>query len=159
MMNRKIYLYWDDYTNKFRPSGRLPDEEVRNTPQQGYGVCEIAAFLSDEVQSSLVSVNIWIKNISDLKNSLAPDGMFGAGNAHWVLITDNYVFMCNDYVENLKVIMNREQIFYVLQQYKLFLENCFSHDDTPVPIDVEFITEGKDALDLYRSIDGYHDIF
>ena len=59
------------------------------------------------------SVNIWINNLTDLANSEAPDGMFGVGNAHWELITGDYVF----------------------------------------------IAEGQEAVELYNSLEGSHQVF
>ncbi|WP_218964610.1 hypothetical protein, partial [Snodgrassella alvi] len=71
----------------------MDDENIRYTPKQGYGVCEIADWLWTELGFSINSVNIWINNLTDLENSRAPDGMFGIGNAHWVLIKGDYVFI------------------------------------------------------------------
>ena len=159
MKNRKIYLYWMDSYNEFYPSGRLPEENIRYTPKQGYGVCEIAAWLGNDLQYSINSVNIWINNLTDLANSEAPDGMFGVGNAHWVLITGDYVFIGTEYVERQQVILTREQLLYVLEQYKAFLEgNYRDPNNPPAPIDVEFIAEGQEAVDLYNSLEGSHHV-
>ena len=160
MKNRKIYLYWTDFYDEFCPSGMLPEENIRYTPKQGYGVCEIACFLLDEIQYSVNSVNIWINNLTDLANSRAPDGMCGVGNAHWVLITGDYVFIGTEYVEEQQVILTREQLLYVLEQYKAFLEGNYEDpNNPPAPIDVEFIAEGQEAVDLYNSLEGSHQVF
>ncbi|WP_241587751.1 DUF5376 domain-containing protein [Rosenbergiella epipactidis] len=157
MKNRKIYLFWiDDYKN-FYPSGMLPGENIRYTPKQGYGVCEIAAWLGNDLQYSVNSVNIWINNLTNLENSRAPDGMFGIGNAHWVLITGDYVFIGTEYVEEQQVIISREQLLYVLEQYKTFLEGNYKDpNNTPDAIDLEFIAEGQEAIDLYNGLEGSH---
>ena len=160
MKNRKIYLYWIDFYENFYPSARLPEENIRYTPKQGYGVCEIAAWLGNDLQYSINSVNIWINNLTDLANSEAPDGMFGVGNAHWVLITGDYVFIGTEYVERQQVILTREQLLYILEQYKAFLEgNYRDPNNPPAPIDVEFIAEGQEAVDLYNSLEGSHQVF
>ena len=160
MKNRKIYFDWIDFYDGFCPSGRLPEENIRYTPKQGYGVCEIAAWLNNELQNSINSVNIWINNLTDLENSRAPDGMFAVGNANWVLITGDYVFIGNEYVERQQVILTREQLLYVLEQYKAFLEgNYRDPNNPPAPIDVEFIAEGQEAVDLYNSLEGSHQVF
>lgn len=155
MINKKIYFWWIPDYKKFSPSGREHDENMRYAPKQGYGVCEIASWLSSDIQYSINSVNIWIKNLTDLENSPAPDGMFGIGNAHWVLVKGSYVFIGTEYVEEQQVIMTREQLLYVLEQYSSFLESDYKDPNyPPEPIDVEFIAEGQDAVDMYNSLEG-----
>ncbi|MDF7671656.1 hypothetical protein PT276_10710 [Orbaceae bacterium ESL0721] len=118
---------------------------------------KIAAWLSDDLQYSINSVNIWINNITDLENSRAPNGNFGIGNAHWVLITGDYVFLGTEYVEEQQVLMTREQLLYVLEQYKAFLEGNYKDPNNPPdPIDVEFIAEGQDAINKYEGLEGAH---
>ena len=69
--------------------------------------------------------------------------MFAVGNAHWVLITGDYVFIGTEYVEEQQVILTREQLLYILEQYKAFLEgNDEDPNNPPASIDVEFIAEG-----------------
>lgn len=83
--------------------------------------------------------------------------MFGIGNAHWVLITGNYVFIGTEYVEEQQVIMTKEQLLYVLEQYKAFLEGDFKDSNNPPdPIDVEFIAEGQEAIDIYNGLPNSH---
>ena len=148
-----------DSYKEFYPSGMLPEENIWYTPKQGNGVCEITAWLGNELQYSINSVNIWINNLTDLANSEAPDGMFGVGNAHWVLITGDYVFIGTEYVEEQQVILTREQLLYVLEQYKAFLEGNYEDpNNPPAPIDVEFIAEGQEAVDLYNSLEGSHHV-
>jgi hypothetical protein len=91
MINRKINFIW--YEGQYLLSGYLSDENTRYISKQGHGVCEVASWLSDDLPTGINSVNIWINNLTDLENSRAPDGMFGIGNAHWVLITGDYVFI------------------------------------------------------------------
>jgi hypothetical protein len=157
MKNKKIYLYWSDNYKEFCPTGMMDNENIRYVPKQGYGICEIASWLWTELQHSINSVNIWINNLTDLENSRAPDGWFGIGNAHWVLITGDYVFIGTEYVEEQQVIMTREQLLYVLEQYKAFLEGDYNDPNNPPdPIDVEFIAEGQDAIDMYNGLEGSH---
>lgn len=157
MKNKKIYLSWLDESKEFYPTGLLPNDNIRYTPTQGYGVCEIATWLGNDIQYSINSVNIWINNLTDLEHSRAPDGMFGIGNAHWVLITGNYVFIGTEYVEEQQVIMTKEQLLYVLEQYKAFLEGDYNDPNNPPdPIDVEFIAEGQEAIDIYNGLPNSH---
>lgn len=157
MKNKKIYLSWLDKFKKFYPTGLLANDNIRYTPKQGYGVCEIATWLGNDIQYSINSVNIWINNLTDLEHSRAPDGMFGIGNAHWVLITGNYVFIGTEYVEEQQVIMTKEQLLYVLEQYKAFLEGDYNDPNNPPdPIDVEFIAEGQEAIDIYNGLPNSH---
>ena len=160
MKNRKIYLNWLDCYRKFHPSGMSPEENFRYIPKQGYGVCAIACFLSEVIRYSVNSVNIWINNLTDLANSEAPDGKFAVGNAYWVLITGDYVFIGNEYVEEYQVILNREQFLYILEQYKACLKGKYKDpNNPPAPIDVEFIAEEQEAIDLYDSLEGSHQVF
>ncbi|NUF26968.1 hypothetical protein [Gilliamella sp. ESL0254] len=157
MKSKKIFLSWLNEYKEFCPTGLLFDENIRYTPKQGYGVCEIAAWLGNDIQYSINSVNIWINNLTDLEHSRAPDGMFGIGNAHWVLITGDYVFIGTEYVEEQQVIMTREQLLYVLEQYKTFLEGDYKDPNNPPgPIDVEFIAEGQEAIDIYNGLPNSH---
>ena len=74
-----------------------------------------------------------------------------------VLITGNYVFIGTEYVEEQQVIMTKEQLLYVLEQYKAFLEGDFKDPNNPPdPIDVEFIAEGQEAIDIYNGLPNSH---
>ena len=157
MLNKKIIFSWSKTFGMFRPSGCFSDENIRYRPKQGYGIIALASWLSSDLQCSINSVNIWISNLIDLENSPAPDGMFGVGNAFWVLITGNYVFIGTEYVEEQQVIMTKEQLLYVLEQYKAFLEGDFKDPNNPPdPIDVEFIAEGQEAIDIYNGLPNSH---
>ena len=155
MLNDKIIFWWDG--SSFIPTG---GKLVKSTDEQkifGFGAREIAAWLGNDIQYSINSVNIWINNLTDLGHSRAPDGMFGIGNAHWVLITGDYVFIGTEYVEEQQVIMTKEQLLYVLEQYKAFLEGDYKDpDNPPAPIDVEFIAEGQEAIDIYNGLPNSH---
>lgn len=155
MINKRAYYWWSPEDKHYFPSGRKPGENIRYKPSQGYGVCEIAGWLSDDIQYSSHSVNIWIKNLTDLASSPAPDGIFGMSNAHWVTICQGYVFIYCEYVEELRVILTVDQTFYVLEQYRNFLTGHYKNPDfPPEPLDVEFIAEGQEALDIYLSLEG-----
>lgn len=157
MLNKKIYFIWKD--GEYRMSATREEEDIRYTPKEGYGICEIGSWLTTDLPTGINSVNIWINNLIDLENSRAPDGMFGIGNAHWVLVTGDYVFIGTEYVEEQQVIMTREQILYVLEQYKSFLEGNYKDPNNPPdPIDVEFIAEGQEAIDIYNSLEGTHQV-
>lgn len=66
------------------------------------------------------------------------------------------VFICCEYVEEQKVIMTIDQLLYILMQYKEFLEGNYNDPaNPPASLDIEFIAEGKDALDMYCKLTGY----
>ena len=158
MLNDKIIFWWD--TSSFLPTGGKLVKHPNSKKIFGFGAREIADWLRVDIQYSINSVNIWINNLTDLANSRAPDGMFAVGNAHWVLITGDYVFIGTEYVEEQQVILTREQLLYVLEQYKAFLEGNYEDpNNPPAPIDVEFIAEGQEAVDLYNSLEGSHQVF
>lgn len=155
MYTRKIYLRWSEFHNRFIPTGMDANEDIRRIPKQGYGVCEIAAWLSSDLPNGIDSVDIWIKNLTDLSSGKTTDGNFGMGNAHWVMVTQNKVFIGCEYVEEQQIIMTIEQTLYILEQYKTFLESDYTNSALhPEPIDVEYIAEGKEAIALYESLDG-----
>lgn len=58
MKNKKIYLSQSDDYKEFCPTGILNDENIRYVPKQGYGVCEIADWLSIDLPTGINSVNI-----------------------------------------------------------------------------------------------------
>ena len=155
MISKKIYYWWIPEYKKFSPSGREPGENIRRTPKQGYGVCEIAAWLSSDIQYAPHSVDIWIKNLTDLASGKSTDGNFGIGNAHWILVSQGHVFIGCEYVEEQQVLLTIEQVLYVLEQYRNFLEGYHATPDfPPEPIDVEYVAEGKEAIARYESLEG-----
>ncbi|MCO6509131.1 MAG: hypothetical protein J6578_10165 [Snodgrassella sp.] len=157
MLKKKLYFIW--YEGKYILSGTTKDENIRHAPKQGYGICEIAAWLATDLPTGVNSVNIWINNLTDLENSRAPDGMFGIGNAHWVLITGNYVFIGTEYVEQQQVVITKEQLLYVLEQYKACLKGVYKDPyNPPEPITVEIIAEGQEAIDMYNGLEGSHQV-
>ncbi len=155
MYSRKIYLRWSQFHQHYAPSGMNTNEDIRRIPKQGYGVCEIAAWLSDDIQYSINSIDIWIRNFSDFIEGKLADGCFGMGNAHWVLAVQDKVFIGCEYVIEQQVILTIEQILYVLEQYRQFLEADYTNPQIQLePIDVEYIAEGDVAVKLYESLEG-----
>ncbi|UYZ84864.1 hypothetical protein MTZ49_04670 [Entomomonas sp. E2T0] len=52
--------------------------------------------------------------------------------------------------------MTIDQLLYILMQYKEFLEGNYNDPaNPPASLDIEFIAEGKDALDMYCKLTGY----
>lgn len=157
MINKKMYFIWHE--GKYILSGTTEDEDIRNVPKQGYGICEIAAWLATDLPTGIDSVNVWINNLTDLENSRSPNGMFGIGNAHWVLATNNYVFIGTEYVEGQQVLINKEQLLFILRKYKGCLEGIYKDRyNPPEPINVELIAEGQEAIDLYNGLEGSHQV-
>ncbi|WP_241593351.1 hypothetical protein [Rosenbergiella epipactidis] len=154
MYSRKIYLRWSDFHKQFVATSLGIDEDVRHTPNQGYGVSEIAGWLSSDLPDGLDSVDIWIKNLTDLASGKSTDGNFGLGNAHWVMVTQGRVFIGCEYVEEQQVLLTIEQTLYVLEQYRSFLEGSYTKEYPPEAIDVEYLSEGKDAVTQYESLEG-----
>nr|WP_282554504.1 hypothetical protein [Providencia sp. G1(2023)] len=70
-------------------------------------------------------MDTWLNNLTNLESSQAPDGFFGIGNAHWVMVTNNLVFIACEYVKEQRVILTVEQLIYILEQYKEFLQGDF----------------------------------
>ncbi|WPU24790.1 hypothetical protein RI049_08645 [Cedecea neteri] len=160
MINKKIYYWWSPNNSGYYPSGREPNEDMRFKPKQGYGVCEIASWLSADLPTSVKSVDMWLNNLTNLESSRAPDGFFGIGNAHWVMITNNLVFIACEYVKEQRVILEREQLIYILEQYKEFVQGDFNNPNVPPEsIDVEYIAEGEEAMNIYASLEGSHGVY
>ncbi|QLR44657.1 hypothetical protein HV346_19175 [Enterobacter sp. RHBSTW-00994] len=154
MLSDQINFWWNDKGKCFSPIGGKIRQSLSGNPL-GYGAREIAGWLSNDIQYALHSVEIWIKNLTNLSSGESTDGNFGMGNAHWVMVTQNKVFIGCEYVEEQQVILTIEQTLYVLEQYKTFLESDYTNPTLhPEPIDVEYIAEGKDAIAFYESLDG-----
>lgn len=153
MFNDQITFWWNDKSNLFIPiGGRVRDAEDGKV--LGYGAREIAGWLSNDVQYGITSVDVWIENLEYLASGKSTDGNFGIGNAHWVMATQDKVFIGCEYVEEQQVLLTIEQTLYVLQQYRSFLEGVYTKESPPEPIDVEYLFEGKDAVIQYESLEG-----
>lgn len=153
MLNDKIIFWWDENSNLFVPVGG----KIRNSFDGGvlgYGAREISGWLSNDIQYGIHSVDIWVKNLTELASGQTTEGNFGIGNAHWVMVTHDKVFIGCEYVEEQQVLLTIEQTLYVLEQYRLFLEGSYTKDCPPEPIDVEYLAEGRDAITQYESLDG-----
>lgn len=150
MVSGTISFFWDSKTRRFYPYGDVSNKLKGNSAEHSCGVCVISDWLLYTVQKSLVSVNLWIKHLGDLETNSQPNGMFGVGTAHWVIVSDDYVLIDSMYNDDEKVLMNKEQALYVLEQFKNFLEKKFNDPDRPPSsIDVEFIADGQKAVDMY----------
>lgn len=154
MYSKKLYLRWSDFHNHFVPTALEDDENIRYTPRQGYGVSEIAGWLSSDLPGGVISIDIWVKNLTDLASGKENNGNFGIGNAHCVMVTQDKVFIGCEYSEELQVLLTIEQTLYILEQYRSFLEGFHTKDFPPEAIDVEFLAEGKDAVLQYESLEG-----
>ncbi|WP_072002014.1 hypothetical protein [Siccibacter colletis] len=153
MLNDKIIFWWDENSNLFIPIGG----KIRNSSDGGvvgYGAREISGWLSNDIQYGIHSVDIWVKNLTEYASGKTTDGNFGIGNAHWVMVTHDKVFIGCEHVEEQQVLLTIEQTLYVLEQYRLFLEGFYTIDFPPEPIDVEYLAEGRDAITQYESLDG-----
>lgn len=159
MLNDKINFWWNNNSKDFTPVGNKLWLSTDKTTL-GYGSRELAGWLSDDIQYSLNSIEIWINNLTNLESSRAPDGFFGIGNAHWVMVTNNLVFIACEYVKEQRVILTIEQLIYILEQYKEFLQRDFNNPNVPPePIDVEYIAEGEEAMNIYASLEGSHGVY
>jgi len=150
--------FWKDNKNYIPIGGVL--NKKNDGSILGYGAREIAGWLANDIQYSLGSIEIWINNLTNLASSRAPDGFFGMGNAHWVMVTQDKVFIACEYVEEQRVLLTIDQLLYVLEQYKAFLVGNYTNPDVPPePIDVEYIAEGEEAMRIYASLEGSHGCF
>lgn len=153
MLNDKITFWWNEKSKLFIPIGG----EGRNGFDGevfGYGAREISGWLSNDIQYGLHSVDNWIKKLNDLASGKTTDGNFGIGNAHWVMVTKDKVFIGCEYVEEQQVLLTIEQTLYVLEQYRSFLEGAYTKEHPPEPIDIEYLSEGKYAVAQYESLEG-----
>ncbi len=159
MLNDKINFWWNNNSKDFTPIGNKLWVSTDKTTL-GYGSRELAGWLSDDIQYSLNSIDIWINNLTNLPSSRAPDGFFGMGNAHWVMVTKNMVFIANEYVQEQRVLLTIDQLLYILEQYKAFLGGNYTDPDfPPKPIDVEYIAEGEEAMRIYATLKDSHGLF
>ncbi|WPU25174.1 hypothetical protein RI049_10715 [Cedecea neteri] len=154
MYSKKLYLRWSDFHNHFVPTALEDDENIRHTPRQGYGVCAIAGWLSSDLSWGVNSLDIWVKNLTDLASGKENDGNFGIGNAYCVMVTQDKVFIGCEYSEHLQILLTIEQTLYMLEQYRAFLEGIYTKEYPPEPIDVEYLSEGKYAVLQYESLEG-----
>ncbi|MDT3640245.1 hypothetical protein ROM51_16855 [Cronobacter sakazakii] len=153
MLNDKIIFWWDENSDLFIPIGG----KIRHSSDGGvlgYGAREISGWLSNDIQYGIHSIDIWVRNLTDFASGKITDGNFGKGNAHWVMVTHDKVFIGCEHVEEQQVLLTIEQTLYVLGQYRLFLEGSYTKDFPPEPIDVEYLAEGRDAITRYESLEG-----
>ncbi|MDI2113788.1 YacL family protein [Commensalibacter nepenthis] len=119
MITRKIYFLWGKY--RYYPSGYSFGQNIADLPSQGFGACAIAHWLSSEIERSVDLVDNWISKLQDLNKSQKSNSFYNG--EYWELhVKNQYVFICNDYLDEQKVIMTIEQFLYVLEQYKIFLK-------------------------------------
>jgi hypothetical protein len=149
-----IYSWWSSSLKSFDITGSEPDEDIRATPRQGCGVREIAAWLSDDVNSQN-SAHMWIERVNAVAEGTAKGGYLGTGNAHHVRAVGEQVFLECEFAEELKVFMTRAQIVSTLQHYIQFLNSERKNKDYPPnPFEVEYEAEGEEALDRYLATGG-----
>lgn len=154
MHNGTIYLGWSDFIGGFLPTAVGHGEDIRCSLKQGNGVSEIADWLSSDLPNGCGSVDIWIKNLTDLTSGKTTEGNFGIGNAHWVMVTQGKVFIGCEYVEEQQVLLTIDQTLYILEQYRAFLLGKYTKKYPPEPIGIEYIAEGKEAITQYEALDG-----
>ncbi|WP_127959667.1 hypothetical protein [Serratia microhaemolytica] len=153
MLSDKIVFWWNEKSKSFVPVGGDVGSHL-NRKILRHGTTEIAGWLSNDIQYNIQSVDIWIENLTDLASGKSTDGNFGIGNAHWVMVTQDKVFIGCEYVEEQQVLLTIEQTLYVLEQYRSFLTGSHTKDHQPEPIDVEYLAEGRDAVRQYEALEG-----
>ncbi|MGJ8514574.1 hypothetical protein [Carnimonas bestiolae] len=155
MIDGKISFYWNDTGYYMLVGG---DTWISGEQKPSDGLMEIAAFLSDDVQFSPSSVDYWVGELTNLPESRTPDGFFGMGNAHWVMMKEDKILIACEYVKELRVLVTLEQLLYIFKQYKSVLESGIRDIDLPPePIEVPFIAESEEATKMYVSIAGNDD--
>ena len=157
MLNDQVNFWWNEKSNLFVPIGG----SIRNKCDgkvSGYGAREIAGWLSNDIQYGIHSVDIWVRDLTDLSSGKSNDGNFGIGNAHWVMVTQDRVFIGCEYVEEQQVLLTIEQTLYVLEQYRSFLEGSYTKEHPPEPIDIEYLAEGREAVTQYESLEGAYSL-
>ena len=119
------------------------------------GSSAIADWLGQDIQYSKRSVDNWISIINDVASGIRESGYQGTGNTHSVMVTDDWVFIECEYVEEQKVFMSVQQALFALEKYKSFLVSRENHSkEIPSPFEVEYEAEGEEALDKYLDTGG-----
>lgn len=68
MLNDKINFWWNNNSKDFTPVGNKLWLSTDKTTL-GYGSRELAGWLSDDIQYSLNSIEIWINNLTNLESA------------------------------------------------------------------------------------------
>lgn len=149
-----IYPYWSLAAKRFEVSGRELDEDIRNTPRQGFGIIEIAAWLSNDVESKKSTLE-WIKMLSAISLNEKKYEYLSTGNAHSVFATKEHIFIKCEFEDRLRVWATHRQIISVLENYIQFLNSGIHNPHAPPePFLVEYEAEGSAALHLYLDAGG-----
>lgn len=125
-----------------------PNSDPRISSPHSVGVREIAAWLSDDVNSHLSAVG-WIERLESL-GSAGAKGYLGTGNAHHVGAVNEYIFLECGFVDDFKVLIRRDHVISVLKFYISALEGCA----TNTCLEVECEVEGEQALNRYLELGG-----
>ncbi|WNJ81268.1 hypothetical protein RJE46_08590 [Cedecea neteri] len=76
------------------------------------------------------------------------------------MVTNDLVFIACEYVKEQRVTLTVEQLIYILEQYKEFLQGFFNNASfPPEPIDIEYIAEGQEAMNMYVSLEGSRGVY
>ena len=144
MINSKIGFYWFDEWQKFIPVSII---------NQGVGSQELAAWLDNDIGDNLSSIDYVIDNF---KEHISTNKTFAySGNAHTCFFKEKHLLIECQYIENHAVLLSFDQIFYILEQYKKFVTSSCKYNDLailPDPIDIEIISEGIEAINLFEQL-------
>lgn len=144
MITHKLKPRWSEMSGAYDYLNLTEAQVIRP------GVVEIAGWLWADIQNSLEN----LKSVIDVIKNPPRESVCDIYNAHWILITQGYVYLSCEYTDD-RVLMTKEQAIYILEQYQLFLESdYYDKDKEPDPIDVEYIAENGEADKLYSALEG-----
>lgn len=148
MFKGKIYFLKAYNSNRLDVRVADQNSDPRIASSLSVGVREIAAWLSDDVNSCLSAIE-WVKRLECLDSAEAK-GYLGTGNAHSVGVVKDYVFIECEFVEDFKVLLRRECIVSMLKSYI----NAHEEYAGNVCVDVSVEMEGDQALSRYLELGG-----
>lgn len=143
MANGKLHFVRSSKFNRLEVLATEPNADPRMSSPQSVGVREIAAWLSDDVNSHLSAIG-WVARLEALESAEAK-GYLGTGNAHTVGVVGEYIFLECEFEEDLKVLVHKSHVvsllkFYIATHEEHISSTCY---------DVEYVLEGEPALNRY----------
>ena len=144
----KIHFVKSSKLNRLDVWATDPNADPRLSSPESVGVREIAAWLSDDVNSRLSAVG-WIERLEALESAGAK-AYLGTGNAHHVGVINEYIFLEYEFVDDFKVLMHTKNVISVLRFYVGAHEGYAAN----VCFDVEYEMEGEQALNRYLELGG-----
>lgn len=153
MAKGKIHFVKFSKPNRVEVWATDPNSDPRISSSQSVGIREVAAWLSDDVNSRLSAIG-WIDRLESLERTEVK-GYLGTGNAHHIGAVKEYIFLECEFEDEFKVLLRKEHIVSVLKFY------ISAHEEyaTNFCADVEYELEGEQALNRYLELGGSLGLF